>query len=348
MWVVRNALTSKASIDEMLDAASHMMITDLLVQVRGRGDAYYTSSIVPRAERLTSDFDPLQYLLESPRSKKFRVHAWLNVFYIWSADNLPTSKAHLLYSRNEWSAVSATGKSMVSEGAPALRRRHLEGVFLSPASDGYRNRFARIVTELLRNYKLDGIHLDYIRYPGREYDYSVMMRAKFRLAYHVDPLERIAGSPEEEAWFRRTWNKFRSRQLNDFVWTIRDSISGINKDCVLSAAVFADIHRASDDLFQDWTAWLQVGVLDWAVIMNYANRDNTYQSNLKNIQNAIGQKSMKESVVVGTAAHNQSAADFSRKMRILRKYKVRGVSIFSYQAIKGQAQYVSTIREAKP
>jgi uncharacterized lipoprotein YddW (UPF0748 family) len=47
LWVVRYTLTSMGSVDRMIEIAGQMNMNTLLVQVRGRGDAYYPSELAP-------------------------------------------------------------------------------------------------------------------------------------------------------------------------------------------------------------------------------------------------------------------------------------------------------------
>src|SRR5205823_10376127 len=52
LWVVRDKVTAKAAIDDLMADAATRGIHDVVVQVRGRGDAYYRSTLEPRAESL--------------------------------------------------------------------------------------------------------------------------------------------------------------------------------------------------------------------------------------------------------------------------------------------------------
>src|SRR4051812_49351483 len=65
LWVLRSSLTSPASIPALVRTAKEQGFTTLLVQVRGRGDAYFASALEPRAADLArqpSTFDPLATL----------------------------------------------------------------------------------------------------------------------------------------------------------------------------------------------------------------------------------------------------------------------------------------------
>ena len=72
LWVVRTALVSPQEVDQVVDRAAEAGFNALLVQVRGRGDAFYESKLVPRSPLLSrqrADFDPLaRLLLETERA----------------------------------------------------------------------------------------------------------------------------------------------------------------------------------------------------------------------------------------------------------------------------------------
>ncbi|MEK7863713.1 MAG: hypothetical protein AAB295_10685, partial [Chloroflexota bacterium] len=84
LWVVRDRITTMTAVDDLLADAATRGIFDLVVQVRGRGDAYYTSSLEPRAEGVASGFDPLDHLVSRGAAVGVRIHAWGNVFFVWS------------------------------------------------------------------------------------------------------------------------------------------------------------------------------------------------------------------------------------------------------------------------
>src|SRR5689334_18139363 len=75
LWVLRSSLTSPAAIASLVRTAKEQGFTTLLVQVRGRGDAYYASTLEPRAADLArqpASFDPLATLLGEARAANVR------------------------------------------------------------------------------------------------------------------------------------------------------------------------------------------------------------------------------------------------------------------------------------
>ena len=78
LWVVRDALTDKGQIDRAIEVARDLGIDFLLLQVNGRGEAYYESKLFPKA-KLAEDFDPLAYAIAQSRRAGLEVHAWVNL-----------------------------------------------------------------------------------------------------------------------------------------------------------------------------------------------------------------------------------------------------------------------------
>src|SRR6188768_1194553 len=108
LWVQRGSLASPQSIATLVKSASEHGFTTLLVQVRGRGDAYYLGGIEPRATELlrqADDFDPLATVLDAGHAAGLRIHAWINVNLISSAAELPSAREHVIYRHPAWLMV---------------------------------------------------------------------------------------------------------------------------------------------------------------------------------------------------------------------------------------------------
>src|SRR5262245_50508392 len=105
LWVLRTSLTTPKSIAAMVAAAKSAGFNTLLVQVRGRGEAFYASAIEPRASELDaqqSSFDPLALTIELAHAADLRVHAWVNVNLVASGTTLPRSDEHVALRHPDW------------------------------------------------------------------------------------------------------------------------------------------------------------------------------------------------------------------------------------------------------
>src|ERR1044072_3655756 len=108
LWVLRTSLTTPQSIATLVKSARDHGFNTLLVQVRGRGDAYYLGGVEPRATELlrqADDFDPLATVLETGHAAGLRIHAWMNINLISSAAELPSAREHLIYRHPAWLMV---------------------------------------------------------------------------------------------------------------------------------------------------------------------------------------------------------------------------------------------------
>ncbi len=79
----------------------------LIVQVRGRGDAYYDSRYEPRPALLAkqpASFDPLELMVERAHRAGLKVHAWVNVNLVSDAEP-PAARQHIVYLHPEWLMV---------------------------------------------------------------------------------------------------------------------------------------------------------------------------------------------------------------------------------------------------
>ena len=108
LWVVRTTLTHPDSIRAMVDRASTSGFNTLLVQVRGRGDAYYQSRWEPKPQSVLlhgSTFDPLSLVIQEAHARGLGVHAWVNAHLVGGTGSLPTDPLHLIRSRPDLLAV---------------------------------------------------------------------------------------------------------------------------------------------------------------------------------------------------------------------------------------------------
>src|SRR5688572_30338862 len=172
LWVTRSSLTSPAAIAALVTTARQQGFNTLLVQVRGRGDAYYTSTLEPRSSDLArqpATFDPLAVVLTEARARGIRVHAWISLNLVSSAAELPASPDHLVYRHPEWLMVPRAIAQDVARLDPnnpgyvgkiarwtRAESETVEGLYATPVQPEAAAYSARVVADLARRYELDG------------------------------------------------------------------------------------------------------------------------------------------------------------------------------------------------
>lgn len=330
LWVVRGTLVDSAGIPRLVERAKAMRVRGLLVQVVGRGDAWYRSDLLARPEALNgSGRDPLGELLPLAHAAGLEVHAWMNACLVWSAPQAPRDLRHVLHEHPEWVARMRDGRPMSRLTARERQRLRVEGVFLSPSHPAVRSWVANVAREIASRYDVDGIHLDYIRQPGVPVGFDPTSRAQFALQAGADPLAFDRLPAGERARMDSAWAAFQQAQVTAMVREVRDSLNAVRPGLPLSAAVLADTLAAARTNRQAWSAWLREGLLDRAFPMCYAPPVQTVLSQLAAMSEQVGT----ERIVPGIAVYNTPPATAAAKIKGARALGFPAIALYSYDSL---------------
>ena len=353
LWVVRTTLTSPEKIRTMVNAAADNGFNTLIVQIRGRGDAYYASHVEPRAAELKDqprDFDPLAFTITEAHKRGLKVHAWLNTSLLANLDALPTDPTHVYNKHPEWLAVpkpvaaelysvspnDATYRQKIVEWSKA-NRGELEGVYTGPANPKVKDHIYKIWMDVLKNYQVDGLHFDYVRFASPDFDYSRTSLRKFegwlqpqltkdqqralKSSLKENPLAAPTAFPEKFADFQR-------EQVTTLVERIYRAVKKRRPEVIVSASVFANDENAYTRRFQNWRRWLEMGILDVACPMAYSTDTAVFQKQIE-IARATA-KSAKRQVWAGIGAYRIPAESTVDKIKVARSLGAQGIILFSY------------------
>jgi len=348
LWVVRGTLSTSNRVDRMIRFASSGGYTDIFVQVRGRGDAFYNSQIVPKSDLIRpGDYDPLADIIAQAHGVGIRVHAWFNTYLLWSAPNLPNTPRHLTNLHPEWVDVNADGKHDLDR-LREVSRNGFEGAYLAPTNPDVNPYLLSVVNELVANYKIDGLHFDYIRFQDTDYGYNRGGRKHFMLDYKVDPLTLVNGNGSywyslnsaEKARYWKLWNDFKRQSVTNFISDASQLARDYNPKIKISAAVKPNYQQAYHRFFQDWKGWLDYGYLDFVVPMNYSVTMPDFENNISLMRDAGVNFNR---VYMGIATYNQQPYAVIGKIYKTISMAFPGVVIFSYDTYEQQPNYFDTI-----
>ena len=350
LWVVRSTLVHPDSVRAMVERAAGAGFNTLLVQVRGRGDAYYSGGIEPRADAIQHqpEFDPLALTVREAHARGIEVHAWINVHLISSASVISRAPTHLVNARPGLLAVPRELAIELHGVDPASARyferlvvhalthpEGVEGLYTSPSSPEVKQRVYAVAMDLVERYEIDGIHLDYIRYPSGDFDYSRGalerfrrwidgritddQRAEFVSASERNPLAFVEAFPEP-------WAEFRRGQITDLVERIYVGVKRRRPEVLVSAAVFPDARESFLHRYQDWEGWLRRGIIDVVAPMAYNPDDGLFEVAISSAAGVVGP----ERVWAGVGVHLTTYEGTLSKIEIARRLGVRGFLLFSY------------------
>jgi uncharacterized lipoprotein YddW (UPF0748 family) len=365
LWVTRATLTSPEAVRAMVQAASAGGFNTLLVQVRGRGDAYYASTLEPRASELAArpDFDPLAETLTRAREAGLRVHAWVNLNFVSSAATLPASREHIVYRQPEWlmvpkdlaielASIDTRSPEYVGRLARWSRARatDVEGLYISPLQPAVGAHLTAVVTEIAANYAVDGVHFDYARYPNQQFDYSRAALDLFKqaVAGDLEPDVRADADAREildpfayPNLFPDRWDAFRRARMTSLVMRLRSAVKAVRPSALVSAAVVPDVHDAFAVRLQDWRTWLDQGMVDVLCPMAYTQDPAIFEAQVADAHALAGTRP----VWAGIGAYRLSRPQTVQHVDAARRVGVAGIILFSYDALVSPPNTAASLAE---
>ena len=362
LWVLRTSLSSPSAIQQLVQSARDNGFNTLLVQVRGRGDAYFQSTLEPRAADLSKQpesFDPLASVIGAARLAGLQVHAWVNVNLVSSAVDLPGAREHVIHRHPEWLMIPrelAQDLASVDPESPAYvgklarwtrsQSTAVEGLYSSPLVPAAVDHTTAVVRDLTKRYPIDGIHLDYIRYPSQRFDYgraalraftaSIRPKLTAALRRDLDSLERDDLFAYADA-FAAEWRQFRVDRLTAFVRRLRDVVKEERPDAIVTVATAPDLQEARDHRLQDWGAWLQGGLVDAVCPMAYTPEAGRFADHITAARQAAGERP----VWAGIGAYRLTPEQTIENIQAARKLGASGIVLFSYDSMIDPRQSAS-------
>jgi uncharacterized lipoprotein YddW (UPF0748 family) len=370
LWVVRTTLTSPSAIATMVATAKSGGFNTLLVQVRGRGDAYFQHGIEPRPASLAAQpaFDPLATTIARAHDAGLRVHAWINVNLVAGAADLPAAREHVVYRHPEWLMVPralAEDLSTVDPHSPGYVGRlsryarsqsaEVEGLYLSPVSSESVAYTTSVVRDIAQRYDIDGVHLDYLRYPTADFDYGRDTLAAFRESLLADlgiadrrryDARVTGGEPLLYTLaFPDRWRAFRAARLTALLTSLRSNVKAVRPTALISVAVVPDPREAATRRLQDWRAWLDTGLVDVVCPMAYTTDSGVFAAQIAAARQIAGSHPL----WAGIGAYRLSADQIVENVQAARRLGVGGIILFSYDSLADPARgpgYLSQVGRA--
>jgi len=330
-------------IGNLVSSGTHAMF----VQVRKRGDAYFRNRLEPFSEdeEVPAGFDPLAYLLQRAHEHGIELHAWLSVLPVWRAEDPPPAHPGHLFHRHGAAQTGAANWFSCDEKGES---RSPAGYFLDPGHPKVSSYLVDLVTDLVRQYPVDGIHLDHIRYPSQNND----PKDGFGVGYNGVSVQRFnqqhdrAGLPGRQD---QLWSTWRQEQVTGLVRRLRGAIKRVDPNICLSAALIAwdqaprnemqwDQSTAQCKVFQNWPFWMREGLIDMPMPMNYFQDASAAERRCFELWIAFQKKHCANArLVFGLGAFVNDARGIARQLRVALAGEVGrreyGVAFYSYASL---------------
>ncbi|MCR5413476.1 MAG: family 10 glycosylhydrolase [Kiritimatiellae bacterium] len=252
-------------------------VTDLFVNVGGAGFAHYRSGVLPRSKICESEGDQLAKCIAAAKGSGIRVHAWLLCF------NATRSSPETLetFRRRGWRLKARDGR--LTE-------------YLDPSCAAVRSHILKAVDEIVRNYRPDGIHLDFVR------------------------------------WYEKSEKP--SDAADVITKFVAEAKRHVPRPGVFSVAVLGKYPACVASVGQDWEGWTDAGIADYVVPMDYTGDSTKFESFLK--QHASRPGSVRKTIIgIGVTANESrlTPVQVINQLRLMRKYGFAGAALFDLDTV---------------
>lgn len=229
----------------------------ILARFLGAAEASYPSGVLPADGPSMAGKDRLQTAIRACHAQGLELHVWKVCYKLRTADSVFVD---VMRSQNRLQA-DARGREIA---------------WLCPSHPANRQLELAAAVEVAEEYDIDGLHLDYVRFPHDEACFDDGCRVRFTeqtgLSISHWPHDVIDG-PLAVAF--ATW---RTEQITALVREISTRLSDSRPGVKISAAVFPDWPRTRHSLGQDWVQWIEDDYLDFVIPMNYKPDQLAFES----------------------------------------------------------------------
>ena len=320
----------KAELCKIFDMLEEMNINTVFFQARLRSDVLYNSDIEPYNAIMTGVrgkkplYDPLDFAIKECHKRGLQCHAWIVCMNVGSEK-----------------AVKMQGNNSLPKRRPEICKKYQNEWYLNPGEPETCFYLTDIVNEIIKKYDVDGIHLDYIRYPDRAHDFP-----------DNDTYKKYAKQGE-------SLKEWRINNINKIVYSIFDVVKKHNPEIMVSSAVLGkrDNHSiysskgwsGMEAVYQDVAAWLKAGKQDFVAPMMYYNNCDFYPFAKDWVKHSNGYP-----IVAGLGVYrlnknngNWSLRDITPQIYECREFGIAGSSFYRMQQIEENIKEISTHLKAE-
>ena len=297
--------------DEAIHRLADNGFTAILPNMLWGGAAFYESKVLPVAAQISTRGDQIRQCLAACRKYGVQMHVW----------------------KVDWNLGSAAPKDFVARMRQAGRlqasSRGKEEPWLCPSQPKNQQLEIAAMVEVVRNYDVDGIHFDYIRYPDNDHCFCAGCKDRFE---HLTgtAITNWPGDVLAEGPLRQRWLEWRRSNITTVVRAVSEQARALKPKIKLSAAVFRDWPVDRDGVGQDWKLWCDKGYLDFVCPMDYTPSNHRFETMVAQQVEWAGRTPCYPGLGVSASSSRFGADRAIEQINITRHYQTHGFVIFNY------------------
>ena len=340
VWL-RPVEKNRDQIEATLDKLKLAGINTVFLETYYHGRTIYPSDVMKsygfaKQRENFVGFDPLQIWIREAHKRGIKLHVWFETFYVGNA--YPQSNAkNILAVHPEWANKN---KKFADYNAPTQSVAEHNGYFLDPANPAVQEFLMSLITEIIQEYKPDGINLDYIRYPQAvaksdtySWGYTSFARKDFTALHGVDPINIKMDDPLWDVWC-----EYRREKITNMVRKV--GTLGNKKKVYVSTVIFPDRANALLTKQQDWRVWSLRGYVNGFTPL-LLTCDATVANSM--VREVVNSKSAGTELIAGlfVGFMHGTEEDMIRQIYEIRKLGLKGISFFDYAHF--DQKYIDTL-----
>jgi uncharacterized lipoprotein YddW (UPF0748 family) len=275
------------------------------------GSTFFPSDVLPVAAKVAERGDAVAECLAACRKHGIEMHVW----------------------KVNWNLGHTVPKEYVermrSGGRLQRSSKGVEEPWLCPSHPANRQLEIDSMVEVARKYPVDGIHFDYIRYPGHDHCFCDGCRERFGKVVGA-PVANWPADVQRGGVLHAKWLDWRRENISAVVEAVHREARAARPGIRISAAVFREWATDRDGVGQDWKLWCDRGWLDFVCPMDYTPSNRRFEGMVSRQVEWAGKVPCYPGIGVSASSSRFGAPRAIEQIRIAEKYNTGGFIIFNY------------------
>lgn len=319
LWAAAWDINTPQKIVKVVKTAADNDFDAIFAEIRYRGDALYKPNrydrTFPNPEPISyfvtiDGFDPLSFLLQTAKNFNIKVYAWMTTFVVTPLYTYKLPENHVYFTHPEW--ICRT-----SDDDPMLSHIEGEGAYLDPGIPEVQRYTQDVILDVVSNYDIAGVILDYIRYPGSEYSYNSLA------------LEHFINDVTEKR-YSNNYTEWKQKVISDFIRDTGSKIKFLRPDVQFAVTAKPDNHEAKYRFYQDWEQWLTFRDLDYVHLMMYTKSDISFRDTIEKNLVRLDSSKIALSLRAWDDQKTYTSAEIQSKIRYAKASGFDNISIFHF------------------
>ncbi len=299
------------SWDEAVGRLAENGFTAILPNMLWGGAAFYQSKVLPIAQPVSQRGDQIAECVAACRKHGLQIHVW----------------------KVNWNLGGAAPREFVErmrrEGRLQASSSGKEELWLCPSHPQNQKLEIDSMIEIARDYDVDGIHFDYIRYPDSDHCFCGGCRERFQRATGL-PIQNWPKDVLVDGPLRQRWLDWRRSNITTVVASVSQRVRALKPKLKISAAVFTNWAADRDGVGQDWKLWCEKGYVDFVCPMDYTPSNASFENMMTRQLQWANRTPCYPGIGVSASSSHFGVDRVIEQIQLTRRHQTGGFIIFNY------------------